>query len=339
MSRFAAVFSIFSVMSYAAAVSEFIFENAPFASAHASNIIELRNGDLFASWFGGSAEGRPDVAIWCSHRVAGKWSAPAVLVREPDIACYNPVVFYSKDGRLWFYYKFGPSPSTWSAGRRWSEDDGVTWSPAEHLPAGLYGPIRTKPLVLGDGTIVSGSSVESYGSWACWIERSIDNGKTWRRIGPITLPRSGANKADEGKPYGIIQPSVIQLSGEHLRLYARSTAQIGRICIADSMDAGLTWTAARRMELPNPNSGIDAVKLGDGRTVLVFNNSSTERTPLNLAVSHDSEHFHIFETLEEGPGEYSYPSLAQARSGDLLITYTWNRKLIRFKEIPLSEIK
>lgn len=118
MSRFTAAFSLFCAMAHGAAVSEFIFENAPFASAHASNIIELRNGDLLASCFGGSAEGRADVAIWCSRRVAGKWSMPAVLVREPNIPCYNPVVFYSKDGRLWLYYKFGPSPGTWSGGRR-----------------------------------------------------------------------------------------------------------------------------------------------------------------------------------------------------------------------------
>src|SRR5438270_6846058 len=68
----------------------FIYDQAPFASAHASNIVELRNGDLLASWFGGSAEGKPDVAIWASRRTGTGWSAPYELVREPDIACYNP---------------------------------------------------------------------------------------------------------------------------------------------------------------------------------------------------------------------------------------------------------
>jgi predicted neuraminidase len=172
----------------AQSVSEFIFTEAPFASAHASNIVELRNGDLLASWFGGSAEGKPDVAIWSSRRSQGKWSTPVELVREHEIACYNPVMFYTADGRLWFYYKFGPHPSSWSAGRRWSDDDGKTWSPVEHLPAGIYGPIRAKPLVMTDGTVVSGSSVESYHSWACWIERSTDAGKSWKRIGPVTVP-------------------------------------------------------------------------------------------------------------------------------------------------------
>ena len=307
---------------------EFIYETAPFASAHASDLIELPDRDLLAAWFGGSAEGRPDVAIWCSRHHAGHWSAPIELVRELNVACYNPVFFYTQDGRLWLYYKFGPAPSEWSAGRRWSGDNGKTWSNIEHLPAGLYGPIRTKPLVLSDGTVVSGTSVESYDSWACWIERSTNNGKTWKRIGPITVP---------GKE-GIIQPSVIQLDGDHLRLYARSKQAIGRICVADSFDKGLTWTDARPLALPNPNSGIDVIKLADGRIVLVFNDSRNARTPLNLAVSRDGEHFQIFATIEDGHGEFSYPSLIQAGSGDLLITYTWKRQRIRFAQISLKDV-
>lgn len=335
----------------AQSVSEFIFTEAPFASAHASNIVELRNGDLLASWFGGSAEGKPDVAIWSSRRSQGKWSAPVELVREHEIACYNPVMFYTADGRLWFYYKFGPHPSSWSAGRRWSDDDGKTWSLVEHLPAGIYGPIRAKPLVMTDGAVVSGSSVESYHSWACWIERSTDAGRSWKRIGPVTVPRKlpeipVASATPTGNPdsfawaetYGIIQPSVISRNGQNLRFYARSTKQIGRICVADSSDGGRTWTNARPINVPNPNSGIDAISLPDGRVVLVYNNTNSGRTPLNLAVSRDGEHFRMFKTLEDAPGEYSYPALIQGKTGDLHITYTWNRKRIRYLRVPLSEI-
>lgn len=317
-----------SACSYGAPLKQFIFEHAPFASAHASNIVELKNGDLLATWFGGSEEGAPDVAIWSARYHAGQWSQPEVLAREREIACYNPVVFYSKDGRLWFYYKFGPSPREWTAGRRWSQNDGQSWSEVEHLPAGIYGPIRTKPLVLTDGTIVSGTSVESYHSWACWIERSTDQGRSWRRIGPITLPHRD----------GIIQPSVIQVEGKHLRLYARSKQAIGKICAADSFDGGLSWSDARPLDLPNPNSGIDLVKLRDGRIVLVYNNSARERTPLNLAVSADGEHFRQFATLESGPGEFSYPSIIQSKTGDLLITYTWKRERIAFARVPFDEI-
>lgn len=92
----------------------FIFETAPFPSCHASTIVELPNGDLLAAWFGGTAEGNPDVAIWGSRNVNGRWSAPEELVRERETPSWNPVYFYTKDKRLWLYYKFGTSPMTWS---------------------------------------------------------------------------------------------------------------------------------------------------------------------------------------------------------------------------------
>ncbi len=315
-------------------LGEFIFERAPFASCHASTLVELPDGDRLAAWFGGSAEGRPDVAIWASRRVASQWSPPIELAREPGVAAYNPVLFYTQDRRLWLYYKFGPNPSTWTAARRFSLDDGKTWSPAEHLPAGLYGPIRAKPLVLENGVVVSGTSVESYRSWAAWIERSVDQGRAFTRIGPIALHVP----APESGTHGLIQPSVVMLGPQHLRLYARSTRTIGKICVADSFDEGLTWTAAHALDLPNPNSGIDAVALRDGRVVLVYNDSPANRTPLKLAISRDGEHFQNFLTLEDAPGEYSYPAMIQTAAGDLEITYTWNRQKIKYVRVALNEI-
>jgi len=320
---------------------DFIFTIAPFASAHASTIVQLRNGDLLAAWFGGSAEGKDDVAIWASRRTAGHWSAPYVLAREPKIACWNPALFHAVDGQLWLYYKFGPNVRSWTGARLVSTDDGQTWSPPEHLPAGLYGPIKDKPLVLANGTIVSGSSVESYSSWAVWIERSTDNARTWQRIGPITIAGSHPSTlTPDGKENvsGIIQPAIVSLDGKHLRLYARSTLDIGRICVADSMDDGLTWTQAHPIDLPNPNSGIDAVGLRDGRVVLIYNDSKQDRTPLNLAVSRDGEHFTMFATLEDQPGEYSYPAIIQGAGGELYMTYTWNRQRIRFAAEPLANV-
>src|ERR1700679_2656647 len=189
-----------------AQTSEFIADPMPTASCHASTIVEVKPGELMAAWFGGSAEGKPDVAIWGARRENGHWQKPAELVREPNIATYNPVLFRAGDGVLWLYYKFGPSPREWTAGRLFSLDDGHTWSAPEHLPAGLYGPLRPKPLVLPGGVIVSGTSVESYHSWAAWIERSTDNGKTWTRHGPIESPAVRGPALDENT--GILHTGV-----------------------------------------------------------------------------------------------------------------------------------
>ncbi len=335
---------------------------------HASTVVELKDGDVMAAWFGGTKEGAPDVAIYGARLHQGVWSRPVELARASGVACWNPVLFHTRDGRLWLYYKYGTHPSTWKGARKWSSDDGRTWSAAEDLPNGILGPIKDKPLVLRDGTIVSGSSVEN-GKWTAWIERSTDDGATWTSFGPITVPDSldipnaaaraalvaataarnapsSSSEPDDAGPHtklyppakttiGIIQPTVVSLGGRHLRFYARSHTRAARIAVADSMDDGITWTQARFIDLPNPNSGIDAVRLRDGRIVLAFNNSYDARTPLNLAVSRDGEHFTVVKTLEDGPGQYSYPAIVQAANGDLLITYSWRRQTIKFVRLPL----
>ena len=332
--------------------SEFIFApgTTSFPSSHASTIVELKDGTLQAAWFGGSAEGKPDVAIWTSRRTANGWTQPTELAREPNIACWNPVLFHTNDGKLWLYYKFGPNPAEWTAARRFSTDEGQSWSLIEHLPAGIIGPVRAKPLVLPgggpDGAIISGSSIESYRSWAVWIERSTDNGATWIKHGPLVpaFPAGAEPPPAHGFPnFGIIQPSVIAIGPTHLRLYARSTEQIAHICISDSYDSGQSWSKPHPIDLANPNSGIDAVALNDGlsenkRVVLVYNDTPHGRTPLKLAISADGDHFHNFLTLESQPGEFSYPAIIQTRSGDLEITYTSNRQSIRHVHIPQNDL-
>ena len=338
--------------------SEFIFEpgSQPFPECHASTIVELKGGELLAAWFGGTHERAPDVAIWTARYAKGAWSKPAEVAREKNIPTWNPVLFHTKDGRLWLYYKAGPDTGSWSGARMWSTDEGRTWSKPERLPAGLLGPIRAKPLVLADGTIVSGSSVEAYKTWAAWIERSTDNGATWKKIGPITVTEE-QDKAETPAPdppmdsvelrakdhgprqfEGIIQPSVVRLSGRHLRLYARSRTLAAKVVVADSFDDGVTWGKTRFLDVPNNNSGLDAVALKDGRVVMIFNDTPRGRSPMNLAVSRDGEHFRVFATLEQGAGEYSYPAVIQDASGDLEMTYTWQRRSIKHVHLPLAEV-
>ncbi len=321
LAAFAILAHALSPQTLSAQTGEFVADPMPTRSAHASTIVALPAGDLMAAWFGGTDEGNPDVAIWAARRQAGKWLPPVELVREPRTPTWNPVLFHSGDGLLWMYYKFGPSPQQWTAGRMFSRDEGRTWSKPEHLPAGISGPIRAKPLVLPNGVIVSGTSVESYHSWAAWVERSLDFGKTWSRSGPIVPPAGG-----------IIQPSVVQVTGKHLRFYARSD-EAARICVSDSLDEGVTWSPARLTDLPNPNSGIDTLHMKDGRYAMVYNHTPRGRTPLNLAVSDDGDRWTPWKTLETDPGEYSYPAMIQAEDGALHITYTWRRLKIKHVEI------
>lgn len=311
--------------------AEFIYEKAPFPSCHASTLLEPEPGKLLAAWFGGSDEGEKDVAIWLA-RFDGKWSEPEKVASAMLQPCWNPVLFRErKSGEVQLYYKAGPSPTQWSGFVRKSSDGGKTFGESHILPAGLLGPIKNKPVQLADGTIVAPSSVESYQTWASWVERSTDGGRSWTKHGPIFHPKH---------PYGVIQPTLLLLKDGSILALMRSRG-IGQICLSRSTDGGVTWSPAEEHpSLPNPNSGIDAVTLADGRHVLVYNPVHSGRTPLELALSDDDgKTWRKAKTLEDQPGEYSYPAVIQTADGAVHTTYTWKRQRIRHQWFALDELK
>jgi predicted neuraminidase len=307
----------------------FIFDKAPFTSCHASTILEVEPGRFLAAWFGGTAEGKNDVKIWLSRFDRTKWSKPEVAAQEAGFPCWNPVLFRSRAKTVFLFYKAGPNPMSWSGYVRRSTDGGQTWKPSEQLPAGLLGPIKDKPIQRGDGTILAGTSVESHRAWAGWVERSTDDGKTWRRFGPIAVP---------GKPYGLIQPTLFETRDGKVVALCRSRG-IGFVCQAESKD-GETWSPARPTVLPNPNSGIDCVRTMDGAVYLAYNHTKRGRSPLNVARSaDDGKSWKRVATLEDQVGEFSYPAIIQAKDGRLHVTYTWNRTHIKHVVLEPGKLK
>ena len=97
------------------------------------------------------------------------------------------------------------------------------------------------------------------------------------------------------------------------------------------MDAGKHWSAPEPLSLPNSDSGLDALRLVDGRILLAFNDSENGRENLKLAFSEDGgRSWSRHATLEaEGAAEFSYPYLIQARDGIIHLLYTWKRRSIK----------
>ena len=90
--------------------------------------------------------------------------------------------------------------------------------------------------------------------------------------------------------------------------------------------------------LPNPNSGIDAVTLKDGRQLLVYNHLTSGRDFLNVVLSKDGEHWSAALVLEDEPGEFSYPAVIQSSDGLVHITYTWRRRNVRHVVIDPAQL-
>jgi alpha-L-rhamnosidase len=309
-------------------LSEFIYESAPFPSAHASTIVETPTG-LVAAWFGGTAERNPDVGIWVSRRDGTRWTTPVEVATgvQPDgtrLPCWNPVLFQPPGAPLVLFYKVGPSPRAWWGLVRTSPDGGRTWSQAAKLPDGILGPIRAKPVLLPDGTLLAGSSTEHAG-WVvhmemfkgAWTTEGLGNPKSWQKVGPLNDP----------KQFGAIQPTILKHSASRLQILNRSQQQV--ITEAWSEDGGRTWGTMTATPLANPSAGIDAVRLGDGRFALVYNPTTRGRERLEIAISSDGKTWTRGVELENSPGEYSYPAMIQTSDGLLHVTYTWQRSRIR----------
>ena len=120
--------------------SEFIYETAPYPSCHASTLAELEDGTIAAAWFGGTHERNPDVCIWFSRHLEGKWEEAVEVANglQEDGTRYptwNPVLFQPPDGDLYLFYKVGPHPSTWWGMVMTSQDMGKTWSEPVRLSA------------------------------------------------------------------------------------------------------------------------------------------------------------------------------------------------------------
>lgn len=318
--------------------SEFIYESAPFPESHASTIAESKGG-LVASWFGGTKEKHPDVGIWVARYENGQWTTPVEVangVESPAkrYPAWNPVLHQPKTGPLLLFYKVGPSPSTWWGMVMSSNDGGKSWSKPQRLPENIAGPIKNKPVELGNGELLCPSSTEDKG-WRVHFERTSDLGKTWQRTEPI----------NDGKEFGVIQPTVFFHQGEKLQALFRSRQ--GKIVEAWSDDNGKTWGRLSATALPNPNSGIDGVTLKDGRHLLVYNHVTVKpgqwgnRAPLNLAISQDGRTWQAALVLEPGPpaAEYSYPAIIQTADGLVHITYTWNRKRVKHVVIDPRGLK
>jgi len=312
-----------AVTSKATVSAELIFplENPPTPGCHASTIVQTRYGHLLAAWFAGTDEGEDDVGIWISRRDKDTWSKPVevangVMSPQKRFPCWNPVLFQPRRGPLVLFFKVGPSPSQWWGEMVTSSDNGKTWSNQRRLDPNVVGPIKNKPIQLRDGRILCPSSSENAG-WRIHLEVTKDL-ENWTVIGPLNDPAK----------IGVIQPTILQHFGDRLQMLCR-TRGTGFISQSWSQDGGRTWDELTATELPNPNSGIDAVTLRDGRQLLVFNNTPKGRTPLNVALSADGKLWRVVLTLEDQPGEYSYPAVIQARDGRVHITYTYQRKSIK----------
>ncbi len=255
---------------------EFIYETAPFPECHAATIAETSNGTLLASWFGGTHE-KIQMWVFGSALENNAWSKPVEVANgvQNDKLRYptwNPVLFQMKNGTLALFFKVGPSPMIGGA---------KLFSPKTMVAPGRIEPSyptrhwtgQEQADRVGGRNAAVPSSDETGGPWTVHVEITKDSGKTWTKVGPI----------NDGKKIRAIQPTFVVLGGKKLGMLCRDGHADGNVLQAWSEDAGQSWTALEPSSLPNPNSGIDAVTLANGKHLLVYNHTVRSGPVLKVA--------------------------------------------------------
>jgi predicted neuraminidase len=170
---------------------------------------------------------------------------------------------------------------------------------------------RAHPTLLPSGRIVLPLYSDGY-SFSL-MALSDDGGDTWRASAPLV----GA---------GNIQPTVVRKNDGTLVAYMRDNGPAPkRIQMSVSRDEGATWSAPVDTDLPNPGSGLEAIRLRNGWWAMVWNDTERGRNSLALSLSdNEGQSWKWTRHLEKQPsGSYHYPSILESRDGLLHVTYSF----------------
>jgi len=306
----------------------FIAPGAPGPFAHASTLAEVAPGEVVAAWFGGSWENGVDTAVWLARRSGEAWSEPMIVADGEGIEAerapsWNPVLFKVPDGPLLLFYKVGWWRKPWQGVVTWSRDGGVTWSKPMKLPDGHLGPSKNKPVLLTNGDLLL---PHTHMEWVEGVSEGLPV-ERWRW-------HKSADSVNDGYESILRQPSGIVHGDGRVQMLFRTNDPSRRVIELWSSDHGRTWSERALTNVPHNDSGIDAVKLADGRLLLVHNPQEQttrrrERYPLSISLNDGGkDDWRRVLDLEIDPGEYSYPAVIQSSDGLVHVTYTWRTERI-----------
>ena len=141
---------------------------------------------------------------------------------------------------------------------------------------------------------------------------SDDGGRTWRASQPLI-------------GFGNIQPAVLERRDGSLVAYMRENGPLERIRTCESADGGETWGEVGTLDLPNPGSGLDAVRLAHGPWVRVHNDAVEGRASLAVSVSEDegASWPHVRHLERQAEGQYHYPAVIEGADGTIHAVYSY----------------
>ena len=266
---------------------------SPMVQNHAAFIERLDDGTLACLWFGGSLEGKSDISIHASTLAPGaaSWSATVQLSADPDRSEQNPVLWRNGLGAWQLFHTAQPAGN---------QDECLMRARTIACDGTLKGePPRTIDLPLG--SFIRGRFVRrADGAWMMPVFRCISRpGQRWN--GSHDTAAVGISH-DEGQTWtmnevpgsiGSVHMTIVPLDGDNMVAFYRRR-QSDFVHRSESGDGGMTWSAPVPTDVPNNNSSINVIRLGDGRLAMLCN-------PTSAATSADRR-VSLYDEIEEGDG-------------------------------------
>jgi predicted neuraminidase len=330
---------------------------------HAPGIVECASGDLLVSWYRGSGERRADdVAVFGARKPFGQttWSEPFLMVDTPGFPDCNTCMTIDGQQRLWLFWPVVIANSWESCLTHFLVADDYATGPPKWIRSGIVllkpADFQQRALELLDQELakltvpVDGSATEELRTIRERLGQKLYQRLGWQpRCKPTTLPSGRillplysdtfsfsimAVSDDQGQTwyasepligFGNIQPTVLRRNDGVLLAYMRENGVRQKIRVAQSTDDGLTWGPVSHIELPNPGSGLDGVRLQNGNWLLVYNDTPKGRHRLAVSLSTDEGRTwgwtRYLENHEQG--SYHYPAVIQGRDGIIHAVYSY----------------
>lgn len=333
---------------------------------HASSIVELPNGDLLVCWYRGSGERTADdVQVMGARRKKGAktWSAPFVLADTPGFPDTNPMLFVDSRKQLFLFWQaivaneWHTALTIYRVSTDWESEQAPRWqagNPLLLIPRNFAQKTAQalRPLLEGPADSPAArwaarameKANDKYFSRMGWMTRAhavelptgrillplYSDGYSFSLIG---ISDDGGRSWTSSEPLvgaGSIQPSIARRKDGTLVAYMRDNGPPPkRLHISESRDDGVSWSAVRDTDIPNPGSGVEVLVLKDGAWALVNNDLEKGRHSLAVWLSDDEGRSWKWKRhLErddrgQGAGSFHYPSIIQARDGSLHVTYSY----------------
>ncbi|GAA4444470.1 hypothetical protein GCM10023091_34650 [Ravibacter arvi] len=264
------------------------------APTNEATIVTLSNGGHRIFYINRPGEANRLMSVWSADGI--NWREPEVELELPGTAYYANRVMVDNKGVLHCIFHLWAEGGNGYRGRHldlWytrKENGTGTWKKPRKIYNGYVGSLRCF-MQLRSGRLITsfGRAVPSrlakpasgepdYGWNEVLTLWSDDSGETWSEAPrPLNIEVDGS----KATRYGAIEPDVIQLKDNNLRMLIRTNK--GTLYESSSQDSGENWTVPKPSELVSSDSPAAFLRLKDGRIVLFLNMNQRWDNPNSYA--------------------------------------------------------